>query len=417
MNRNNQNPNSHFFDPDENTYTPRHSSICKERGKDYIASTNSLLLQGDTIRTDISQKPELGVVFVTVKRKNEQYLEAALGSFMRDLKREQREKMKVVVNIGDFNPTDHPFYNTAWLHGLVDQVGVRMSTGKLDLHLPTTSTARMAQIQVTPVPITDIGKNPLKTSTWHRKATLDYAFALNTCHQIGAPYCIIAEDDIVFATDWYSQVESMLAKADRVASPNQWGYIRLFWAEKYFGWESDEVPTLVFGCITATVLTAILLFGFCRLPARHVLDREKDRDYHQLSGRLRSEVSRVRLPLISILILVVVVLVHAILFILAGRNHVYKVPNGLSSMPSRGCCTQAIVYPSDIVQPLATHLIDHSGEKPYDIMINRWMEAHQREKLAVNPPILQHVGEGSSRQMAEDYWRRTPLWSFAFEKV
>lgn len=127
--------------------------------------------------------------------------------------------------------------------------------------------------------------------------------------------------------------------------------------------------------------------------------------------------SRVRLPLGSILILVLLVLTHAILFILAGRNHVYKVPRGLSVMPSRGCCTQAIVYPLDLVEPLASHLIDNSGRRPYDIMINRWMEAQEREKLAVHPPVLQHIGEGSSREMSENYWRRTPLWSFAFEKM
>ncbi|UZJ51344.1 hypothetical protein CBS101457_000664 [Exobasidium rhododendri] len=410
---NKQNPNSHFFDPDEETYASRVSSARKALGKEYIQS-----IKAPHGRATPTSQPDLGVVFVSVKRKKEQYLDAALGSFLREVTPAERDKMFISVNIGDFNPTNHPFYDSVWLHSLVDQVGVRMPIGKL--HFPSLDAkeaARSAQVKITPIPVVDPQKSPLKTSTWHRKATLDYAFALDTCREIGAPYCLIIEDDTVFVSHWYSQVMGHLQRADHIASPDQWGYIRLFWAEKYFGWESEEVPNLILWCVVSMLVTAALLFGLCKFSPRSVWDKKKDRDYQQLSGRLRSELARVRLPLGSILILVAVVLGHAILFILSGRNHVYHVPKGLSRMPERGCCTQAIIYPLDIIRPLASHLLDRSGEKPYDIMINRWMESHQREKLAINPPVLQHIGEGSSRQMAEEYWRRTPLWSFAFEEM
>jgi hypothetical protein len=418
MHWNNQNPNSHFFEATEETYAPTYSGPRKEESRRYIASQNAALLKGDSIRNDAfsGSTPRLAVVFASVKRKTEQYLDMALGSFLLELTEEQRDNMFISVNIGDPNPLDHPFYETPWLHGLVDQVGIRTAVKQRNLGMPESiaSKARLAQVKVTHIPVIDNTKAKLRTSPWHRKATLDYTFALTTCHEIAAPHCLIVEDDVVFAENWYNQVEPLLRKAERAALPDKWGYIRLFWAEKYFGWENDEVPTLVVGCISLMAVVAIILFTLCRVPSRHHLrDREKDRDFQPL----RSEATRTRLPLASILIVDVVVLAHAILFILAGRNHVYKVPTGISAMPSRGCCTQAIIYPHQVTQPLALHLIAHSGERPYDIITNRWMESQALEKLAIHPPVLQHIGEGSSRLMSENYWRKQPLWSFAFEKM
>lgn len=415
---NKQNPNSHFFEVTEETFAPTYSGPRKERAQSFISGQNSALLNGLSIRNNAfsGSSPRLGVVFVSVRRKTDQYLDMALGSFLLELSEEQRNKMFISVNIGDPNPLEHPFYEAPWLHGLVDQIGVRTAVKQLNLGLSDTaaSKARLAQIKVTHIPPVEADKAPLRTTPWHRKATLDYAFALTTCHEIGAPHCLIVEDDVVFAENWYNQVESLLRKAERAAFPYKWGYIRLFFAERYFGWEDREVPRLVFGCIAIMAIVALLLFMYCRVPPRHQLrDKEKDRDYQQL----RSEATRKRLPLISILIVDVLVLAHAIVFILAGRNHVYKVPTGISPMPSRGCCTQGIIYPHEVTQPLALHLIAHSGERPYDIMTNRWMESQSRQKLAINPPVLQHIGEGSSRLMSENYWRKQPLWSFAFEKM
>lgn len=421
MKLNDQNPNSHFFAPEEKTYAPIYSGPRKQVAREFIAEVESKMKRGELVHKKASTSnnvPDLAVVFVSVKRKREQYLDASLGSFMRELTPDQRNEMTIAVDIGDFNPSDHPFYQSAWLHGMVDQVGVRMAPKQqLTLDIPSASAQPLARTHVTPVPVVDVATNPLKTSAWHRKATLDYAFALTTCHEIGAPHCLVVEDDTLFAANWYKQVKVMLRKADRVSSPKKWGYIRMFYSEKYFGWENEEVPKLVSGCIAVTLLAAIFLFAFCKVPARQSREKDRERDYNQLGVRMKNEMARVRLPLGSILILVLVVLIHAILFILAGRNHVYKVPRGLSVMESRGCCTQAIIYPQSLVHSLSIHLLDHSGQRPYDIMINRWMEAHHRDKLAINPPVVQHIGEGSSREMAEDYWRRTPLWSFAFESM
>lgn len=418
---NRQNPNSHFFDPTEETYAPVYSGPRTQLARNFIAEQNEALVQGVSPRNDaiVSSLPHLAVVFASVKRKTEQYLDAALGSFLLELTEEQRDNMFIAVSIGDPNPLEHPFFEKPWLHGLVDQVGVRTAGKVPNLGLTDTarSKAKLAQIKVTHVPSVDLQKRPLKTTAWHRKATLDYTFALTTCQEIKARHCLIVEDDVVFAENWYNRVEKLLPKADLTASPNKWGYVRLFWAEKYFGWESEDVRGIVLFCIALLVIVSTLLYTFCRAPLRQFRDKEKDRDYQHLSGTLRYEGKRSRLPLTSILIIDAFLLAQTILFILSGRNHVYQVPKGISKMPDRGCCTQAIIYPLELVEGLAQHLITHSGERPYDIMTNRWMESQHREKLAIHPPVLQHIGEGSSRLMSEQYYRRTPLWSFAFEKM
>lgn len=432
------NPNSHFFDPDVKTFASPYTDARKAQARAWTELMDSNLQQKDTsvplYKSAPQGVPDLSVVFVSVRRPNEQYLDVSVGSFLMELPAEQRKRMHLAISFGEEESAQQPFFSSAWVHGLVDEVAVRKrpSGPYLPPSLAERKTQPTAQLTVLPRPLVSLANKDLQTSEWHRRGTVDYSLALELCSRQKAPYCLIVEDDTVFATRWYDRFAPSLRTAEEWTQKRRkpWAYMRLFYAEKYFGWENEEVQKLVIFCagIVGTVALALLLFG--RMPARYAAlagvrsrvdllhshrDDVLDSDERKPGG---GRIARIRLPLGSQLIIVLLTLYYCILFILIGRNYVYRVPHGVSEMNERGCCTQAIVYPADVVQPLIDHLRDRLGVRPYDILINRWVALNDRVKLAVHPPLVQHIGVGSTQAMIDEtYSRSTPLWSFAFEKL
>lgn len=418
---NRSNPNSHFFEPDESTFDSKFTDLRKAHGRKYVDEAAS---KGSHIRpTPPSSTPELGVVFVSVMRREEQYLDASLGSFLMELTPTQREKMYIIASIGDNEPANNAVLERGFLDGLVDEIATRKDYNGTS-HPRTKFTKHI-------MPELRTDRMPMKTKAWHQRASIDYSLALQKCIDIGATHCLVVEDDTVFASQWYAQFQEALLQAQKsYAGPHPWAYLRLFYAEKYFGWENHEVPLLIRWIAGSVAASVVLLFLFARFPAHDVVQvQEKPHDYlgadrsipwDDVDDKLRKSTSNrktIGIPLGTIFLLGVLVLHVCIFAILSGRNHFYSVPKGVSNMPSRGCCTQAMVYPLDVLAPLIEHIRHWHLQSPYDININRWVEGQERIKLALHPPLVQHIGTGSSRQMVEyAYDRSTPLWSFAFEK-
>lgn len=439
------NPNSHFFNPTEETFAANYTESRKKQARSWIDFQDVAIQNGRAkvpLYKPVSTGGELAVVFLAVQRPNEQYLDASVGSFLAELKPEQREKMHITVSLGEEDATHQPFFSTAWLHTLVDEIVVRQEpkTPYLPPSLLAQKEHPTAKITTITMPLTTLANKDINTNSWHQKSTVDYSVALEVCQKHPSSYCLVIEDDVVFATRWYDRFDFALRSADARMHTDErrWGYMRLFYAEKYFGWETEEVQTLVFSCATVLACVALLLMVFGRLPARYAMlagirsrgdllhshrddvafeERKPSRLRGQKSGLARERVARVRLPLASQLLILVMTVFFCVLFILSGRNHVYKVPNGVSIMNERGCCTQAIVYAPDVIKPIMDHLRQFVGVRPYDILINRWLVWNNRNKLAIHPPLVQHIGVASTRSMVDEtYLRSTPLWSFAFEK-
>lgn len=432
------NPNSHFFDPTLETFQNSISDARKTEARNWIEQMDVRLQEGNVpvqrfkSASGIASGPELAVVFLTVRRPKEQFLDASIGSFLMDIPNLQRPKIHVSVSSGELDPTNQPFFSSAWLHGLVDQIVVRKEPN--GPYLPATMLSRKDQphaaLTIMQKPLVNLSLNKARTNDWQKAGTSDYSIALEVCEKINGRYCLIVEDDVVFKKGWYNIFEQSLRKAEErthAKGTQQWAYLRLFYAEKYFGWENEEVQKLVLCCsfIIGSVAIFILVFG--RVPARYatiagvrskmdLMRAHEDLDHDERKIG-RGGMARARLPFASQLLILSMTLFFCVLFILSGRNLVYKVPEGVSLMNTRGCCTQAILYPNEVVRQLKDHIRQSIGLAPYHNLINQWLDAHEKDRLTVSPPLIQHVGAGSPKALLEEaYLRSTPLWSFAFEQ-
>ncbi|CAD6927174.1 unnamed protein product [Tilletia controversa] len=460
------NPVSHFFAPSSRTYEPTYSALRERQARHFLdneAQKGEIILAAENRTSELLGSPDLdlALVLISIRRPSAQYLDLALGSTLDSLSPAERKRLHISVVIADAEPETHPFFTSPWLHALTDEIVVRAQPkpeSSLEIATAVASYTHggrrvAAKIRVVPRPEFPSAAQ-VELSDWHRQGAVDYAETLDTCSRAGTPHCVVLEDDIVLTATWHQQVRSAIAAADarwphevqseRGRTRKPWAFIRLFYAEKYFGWEDYEVPTLICVSAAAPILTlAFLLIGTrgssskSSSAAYKLLARPSSpppRPYHAPTPSPNRPTT---IPLPSLLILSLTVLAHTILIILAGRNHIHPIPPGLSSMPRRGCCTQATIFPNHLLPALATHLRAHAGEQPYDVLMADWAVGHAAshpnaritpevaeqerragvglyEMLALNPAVVQHIGHSSSQ--AGGYQRADPLWSFAFER-
>ena len=84
---------------------------------------------------------------------------------------------------------------------------------------------------------------------------------------------------------------------------------------------------------------------------------------------------------------------------------------GVVEMDSRGCCTQALVFPRQQVEGL----IDFLGERGHgqtDSLIEEYADSTGLTRYALAPQQLQHVGLKSSRENTEVNARSTIAFWF-----
>lgn len=82
-------------------------------------------------------------------------------------------------------------------------------------------------------------------------------------------------------------------------------------------------------------------------------------------------------------------------------------------MNKYGCCTQALVFPRSQIPGLVVYL-KQEGSGQTDIMIEEYADAKEKERLALGPQLVQHVGLESSRD--NTFINSQSTWAFRFEE-
>ena len=82
-------------------------------------------------------------------------------------------------------------------------------------------------------------------------------------------------------------------------------------------------------------------------------------------------------------------------------------------MNKYGCCTQALVFPRNEVPGLVAFLRG-IGSGQTDTMIEEYADANGKERLALAPQVVQHVGLESSRD--NTFVNSQSTWAFYFEE-
>ncbi|KAK3717583.1 hypothetical protein LTR37_005649 [Vermiconidia calcicola] len=359
-------------------YRPEYSAVRLQQSEEYLVTAASEPFQRQSGGNDI----ELCVGVLSVAREGARYLRAAVASLVQGLTEEERNGIHLIVFMPQSNPALHPAYHEAWLANLTDELLLYNLTGA--------DPERVSKLEA--------------SSDARRKIMMDYQYLMKACHDTGAPYMALLEDDIVAMHNWYHRTMEGLSMAEEIASQKEASkgflYLRLFYTEEFLGWNVENLGKHIFWSIVLVIAVAILLIW--------------SRAYSSTSQAFLS--NRVVLFVCG-----VCVPCFIILFFAAGRMTTLPLPTGVNVMNNYGCCTQGLVWPRHKAEELM-EWYDRSNPLGYgDILIEQYADSHDELRLAITPSVIQHIGVKSSKVGASSTKSKherpmsEKLWNFRFE--
>ncbi|KAL8768202.1 MAG: hypothetical protein Q9209_005511 [Squamulea sp. 1 TL-2023] len=360
-------PTSAFFDPSR-AYERIYSLQRQQQAVSFIQAANISVEE----HRHPASKVRMCLGIATVERPGEQYIRPAFGSLMEGLTEDERKHIHTVVLIGHTDPQRHPIYHEPWLENLSDKVLTYNMSNEDQFEL-------LVKWE--------------RHKDFRRKVIFDYTFLLETCIQSGAAWVAMVEDDTLAVKGWYPRTMAALDVAD--SKSTDWLYLRLFFTEQFFGWNSEFWPTYLLSSLSIVAAIAALLMGLRRLR------------YHTaISNWTIYTACFVCTP------------ACILLYFMAGRLSMRPLPSGVHEMPNFGCCAQGMVFSS----PAATRVAAKLKEKELgfvDMILEEWANEEKLTRFAVIPSLLQHVGGHSSK--GDDFTSAQPMsvaeriFNFGFE--
>jgi len=364
-------PTSYFFDRNR-AYKPIYSVRREQQALDFIETSSeptaaSLPHSDDSPANDStpSYPKTMCVGVLTIQRQGKQHFPAAIGSLLEGLTPSERASIHLVTLFSDLTPEDHSSYHAPWLPRLTDQILVR------------------------PAHLTNFAAKLAEAREKSQKATLDYHYLLEACHNAKTPFATIIEDDIIASRSWYRRALAA-ARELELRHRGRWLYLRLFYTETLLGHnlEDGAIPKTSAAIVVLT-LAALLL---SKLASR------KYRALPDVSPRMMAVTMCVYIPLMLAA------------YFLAGRLSMQPLPRGLIRMDEYGCCSQGLVFPREYVALILANLdLEVNGHLFPDQRIENLADSAGLSKWALVPCVFQHVG----RNGADGTPKRT--WNFQFE--
>ncbi|KAL8655087.1 MAG: hypothetical protein Q9210_001108 [Variospora velana] len=316
--------------------------------------------------------PSICLGIATIARTKEQYIRRTIGSLLDGLTHQQRSSIHLSVFFAQTDPHQHPVYNEPWLKNVANDI--------LQYNVDDEEMARLRSLE--------------ENHQFWNKSMYDYGYLLRNCRDTRADWVMIVEDDVLAKEGWYPQAMAALQDIQRRMNMDEWLYLRLFYTEKLFGWNSEEWPQYLGWSALAFLVTAMAL----------VVGRTYSR-------RLRKHLSNVSVAVLCCFCLPATIL----LYFMAGRVSMQPPISGLHRMERFGCCSQGLIFPQQMI-PRAMETISHATNQRYyvDMTLEKWANAERLARFALVPPLLQHVGSKSSKGSKFDEGANS-IWNFAFE--
>ncbi|PWY94957.1 hypothetical protein BO94DRAFT_215190 [Aspergillus sclerotioniger CBS 115572] len=383
-------PGSWFFQPNEG-YRPGYSLHRIQESSEWLSAFNHSGA-GSHHSVPVVNPPRektACVGIVTVKRPLQQDLDTTVASILDTLSPEQRSALTVQVLFALSNPSDHPDYNQTWVSNIVDHVLTYD-----DVDAPGY-----------------IIRNLEKKNNIKKKSLIDYRLGLQACYDMtDAPWIIMLEDDVVAQRNWYEHTMRSVQQVEdwrRQDAIKDWLYLRLFYTEKFLGWNSEHWPIYL--------SWSVLIVSLCATAGIYTR-----RTIRSTQGVLTN----------SFLLVVCFVCVPLLigLFFLAGRVTWYPMQDGVHVMNAHGCCSQALLFNRENVPELLKyfeHMEDVVPTKAVDSVIELQAERYDLDRLAVSPSQMQHVGAVSYKEKKKTWKWEGPyrvkgahgVWSMGFEQA
>ncbi|KAK1143454.1 hypothetical protein N8T08_006782 [Aspergillus melleus] len=382
-------PGSAFFQPRVG-YRPQYSPQRIEESLQFLSTLNQsaeLSAQPARNRSAPIRNVDVCVGIVTVKRPLHQNFDTTIGSILDNLTSEQRSTLAVQVLFALTNATDHPDYQQPWVPNAIDRVLTYDDFGEHQGSL----------------------RRLERTGNIKKKSLIDYRLSLQSCYEdTDASWFVMLEDDVLAHKSWYAQTMESLQRIDewkRTGLVHDWLYLRLFYTEKFLGWSSEHWPIYLSWSVAAVSLVASMGF-YVRRKARA--------SHHILSNLFLAIVCFVCVPLMIGL------------YFLSGRMTMRPMKPGIHLMNRNGCCSQALVFPRAPIPDLIDRLEemeDARQPKAVDTVIERMGNDLFYDRLAISPPLMQHVGAASYKEDKKkwkgEYAVRGAhgVWSMEFERA
>nr|POF04077.1 hypothetical protein CFP56_21832 [Quercus suber] len=364
---------SYFFDP-VHAFDRGYSDVRTTEADSFI---DSLGHHSSSVKA--SERPSLCLGISTIQRDDADYFKTLVGSLLEGLYDHERKDIYTMILIANVDPNQHRDFQEPWLHKVADQV----------LTYENISEAEKAHLRT------------LETPDGHKeKALFDYSYALQACYDTGTPYVIMFEDDVLAVDTWYSRTKSALQKVERHRDFHKTLYLRLFYAHRFLGWNSEEWLTYLLWSMSMEVLLIAVLYTLHRNHAR--------------SARF--------LTVKTVLFILFVCAPACIgLYFAAGRATVAGFPPGVHKMNKYACCSQTLTFPRDQIPALIEYFkyikIGHR-----DSLAEQYADANHLERFAVTPALFQHIGSRTSKftgvNQIQTFGRNAAQneWNFDFEK-
>ncbi|PYI25121.1 hypothetical protein BP00DRAFT_359259 [Aspergillus indologenus CBS 114.80] len=369
-------PHSAFFN-DRHVYEWRYSLYREHEGRRLITNHNTLA-ENSSSYTGAGPNPLICAAFLTVRREEENYLEASVGSLLEGLTPLERRALFLNVIFVDTDPSQHPSWGQNWVHRLADHVGSYQNISMDQFH-------HLQDLE--------------KARNFYEKGVFDYIHALEACMATNATYLAMFEDDIIVADGWMAKTLKGVSDIARIQTlkhvnnNHPWVYLRLFFTETALSWTSADFAyrnmRWIFIGASLSLLAALMAVRRAYLSSHAYLD------YPSIGV-----ISFVSLPALVGLVFMV------------GKYSLMPL-SGVVEMNAHGCCTQGLVFPRDQVDALINHLTEVKAGQT-DSIIEEYADAKGLTRYALAPQQLQHVGLKSSRDNLEINTRST--WAFWFEE-
>ncbi|OKL64026.1 hypothetical protein UA08_00104 [Talaromyces atroroseus] len=393
-------PGSVFFDPNR-AYLALYSAVRQKQAAAYIEQA-TLSTQP---KCQPDKLPKLCVAIASTTRPSVQYLDSAVGSLLVGLDPVERQEIYLILLIAHTNTSLHPAHNATWIDHVADSI--------------------LQYNALPPKEVEEIKLLEISEDGIRQKTRIDYILLLEACQRTGASQVLILEDDVLAMDGWYHRSIAAAKEAYRRTwsmGLSDYLYVRLFWSERHQGWNKEEWPIYARNIVIfLSIQLAVLLAGRALLDGRldsHQNDNNDEDPQVWHNG--------LRLPLMKSIVMLLIGNAFLIVSIfVAGRMSIFPYRGPIVQMPTYGCCTQGLLYPSTRI-PTVLRYLRHQGELErqheaggiwVDQTIEKFANEEHELRWAIVPSVLQHVGAVSATKQSLEKSSYHRIFSFSFETM